>query len=160
MVTRSDLVDDVRAIEERLRGKNDSAPIFRSTMRIADLIALEEFHAKEQRTQRGTPDLKGSRVGAFCALGNPEAFFKTIERYLGDEAQLVFKKAFADHHSYSQADIDEIGRLAREAGAELLITTAKDAVKLKSLSFEMPCFVAESETMIEDGEAFRRLIED
>ncbi len=164
VITRSDLVDDVAAIEERLRSRNHSAPIFRSATRISGLISLEEFHGKPQRTQSGVSgrdrnrDMVNAKCGAFCAVGNPEAFFRTAERYLGDEGRLVFRKAFADHHSYTQADIDEVGRAAKERGAEFLISTAKDAVKLSSLGFELPCYVAEAATVVDHAEAFHRLV--
>jgi tetraacyldisaccharide 4'-kinase len=64
----------------------------------------------------------------------------------------VVQKSFADHHRYSQSDIDSLIDAARRAGASSLITTAKDAVKLRSLSFSLPCFVLEIELRI-DNEA-------
>lgn len=160
VMTRSDLVDDVSAIEKRLRSRNDSAPIFRAATRISELISLVEFHAKAQRTQRvdRIAELVNANCGVFCAVGNPEAFFRTAERYLGDEGRFVFRKAFADHHPYTQADVDEIVRHAKDSGAEVLITTAKDAVKLGSLNFVLPCFVVEAETAIDDVNSFERLI--
>ena len=164
VITRSDLVEDTSAIEERLRARNSSAPIFRAATRIWGLVALEEFHAKEQRTQRGIPgndqnrELANANYGAFCAVGNPEAFFRTLAQHLGNVAALVFRKAFADHHSYMQGDIDELARKAKEAGAESLITTAKDAVKLRSLNFALPCYVAEAGTTIDDEDAFVKLV--
>lgn len=164
VITRSDLVDDVSAIEERLRSRNTSAPIFRASTRISGLVSLEDFHAKTQRTQRGDKNndqvrsLVSAKCGAFCAVGNSDAFFKTVERYLGDEGRVVSRKAFADHHSYTQADIDGIGKAAKESGAEFLITTAKDAVKLRGLDFSIPCFVADAETVVDEPEAFHRLV--
>jgi len=95
------------------------------------------------------------RVGAFCAVGNPRSFFENL-RGLGYEVGL--ERAFADHHVYSQADVDALHRLARETGANALITTAKDAVKLKGLTFALPCYVLEIEIAIEDVEGFVRLI--
>jgi tetraacyldisaccharide-1-P 4'-kinase len=47
---------------------------------------------------------------------------------------------------------------AREAGAAALVTTAKDAVKLKGLKFTLPCYVALAETIIDDPDAFKSLI--
>ena len=37
---------------------------------------------------------------------------------------------FPDHHSYSPSDLQGIERKAREAGAQVVVTTQKDAVKL------------------------------
>ena len=47
---------------------------------------------------------------------------------------------------------------AVKAQAELLITTAKDAVKLTELGTPLPCFVALTDTVIDDEKSFRDLI--
>ncbi|MBP7376508.1 MAG: tetraacyldisaccharide 4'-kinase, partial [Pyrinomonadaceae bacterium] len=54
-----------------------------------------------------------------------------------------------DHFVYSQKDVAEIERLARESSADLLLTTAKDAVKLQELEFTLPCYVVEIEMVID-----------
>ena len=40
----------------------------------------------------------------------------------------------------------------------MLLTTAKDAVKLSDLKFEIPCFVVEIKMSIDDVEAFRAML--
>lgn len=71
--------------------------------------------------------LSGKPVAAFCGIGNPEAFRKTLER-LG--CQIAAFQALPDHFRY---DRDSVGRL-REfvAGQEVefAVTTQKDLVKL------------------------------
>lgn len=161
VLTRSDLVDDTAAIETRLRKRNNSAPIFKARTEIADLVPIEEFHTKAQGVDPGddqSANAVDGSAGAFCAVGNPEAFFSTVERYLGNGHQLVFRKAFTDHHSYTQADIDAIQGCAKDGGAEFLITTAKDAVKLKGFLLSIPCVVALADIFIEDPEDLRRLV--
>ena len=80
VITRSDLVDDTSAVEERLRRKNHSAPMFRASTRIANLVSIDEFHAKAQRTQRDVwesdqaPNLVNGKAGAFCAVGGALGF--------------------------------------------------------------------------------------
>lgn len=70
-------------------------------------------------------------VGAFCAIGNPDAFFDSLRR-LGFE--LSFRKTFRDHHSYDERDLTELRTAARSAGVERLLTTEKDGVKLEELA--------------------------
>jgi tetraacyldisaccharide 4'-kinase len=67
------------------------------------------------------------RFLAFAGIGRPEKFFRTLAA-LGTD--VVAARAFPDHHSYRE---DELARLATEAEAAgaRLITTAKDAVRLK-----------------------------
>ena len=164
VLTRSDLVDDVSAIEERLRKQNQSVPVFRASTRVAGLVPLEQFHAKAQRTQRRGPEddqvgkLVSGNHGAFCAIGNPDAFFRTVEQYFGDRSRLVLKIALRDHHPYNRSDVDNIELRAKHAGAGILITTAKDAVKLDADDFSLPLFVAIAETEIDDREEFGRFV--
>jgi tetraacyldisaccharide 4'-kinase len=87
------------------------------------------------------------RVAAFCAVGNAQSFFKHLERTGFD---LSYRRAFTDHHLYTQGDIESVSREAIERGAEALLTTAKDAVKLRELRFDLPCFVVEIEFAFEN----------
>lgn len=95
------------------------------------------------------------RVAAFCALGNPQAFFRHLERTGFD---LTYTRAFADHHRYTQSEIELLEREALELGAEALLTTAKDAVKLRSLGFQLPCFVVEIEYVFENETSLRAIL--
>jgi tetraacyldisaccharide 4'-kinase len=94
-------------------------------------------------------------VGVFCGIGNPESFVKHLE--LNGHA-ICYQRAFADHHDYQQQEIDEVISAARTRGAKALLTTQKDAVKLRSLAFDMPCYVVEIGLVIKDESEFRRLI--
>ena len=63
----------------------------------------------------------------------------------------MLTRAFPDHHAYGQSDVDSWVEEAKRAGAKSLITTAKDAVRLHSFSFELPCYFLEIQISI-DGE--------
>jgi tetraacyldisaccharide 4'-kinase len=76
-----------------------------------------------------TPDaetLAGCRVAAFAGIGRPQKFFDTLTE-LG--CAIVLQRGFADHHRYSDSEIEELAfeAAAREA---ILVTTAKDTVRL------------------------------
>jgi tetraacyldisaccharide 4'-kinase len=94
-------------------------------------------------------------VAAFCAVGNPTAFFKQLNEA---DYNVVHEKSFTDHHAYTQNDVDDLIRAATRAGATSLITTAKDAVKLRSLHFSLPWHVFEIEISIADEPALIQLI--
>jgi tetraacyldisaccharide 4'-kinase len=68
-----------------------------------------------------------SRVSAFAGIAKPPQFFSELERA---GWQLMGRRSFRDHHQYSAAEIGELARDAREAGAEALVTTSKDIVRL------------------------------
>ncbi len=75
-------------------------------------------------------DHEVERVGAFCAIGNPDAFFASLAP-LGYE--VIWKKRYRDHFRYRNADLVELRTVARERGVALLLTTEKDGVKLELL---------------------------
>jgi tetraacyldisaccharide 4'-kinase len=71
--------------------------------------------------------LKGRRVFAFSGIATPESFEKFL-RDLG--ALLVGRERFLDHYRYGEEEIAELFELARREGAECLVTTEKDAVRI------------------------------
>ena len=148
IVTRSGATDP--GLHERIRKATD-APIFRSTTVIRRVTALDSLErATDEETLRKQP------VAAFCGIGNPNAFFQQLR----DEGfGLRHTEAFRDHHKYSQSDLDRFSREAADAGAQALITTAKDAVKLTSLRFGLPCYVAEIEMQIHEADRLLALID-
>jgi tetraacyldisaccharide 4'-kinase len=92
---------------------------------------------------------------AFCGLGNPENFFSQLRQ---DGFDVVATKTFRDHYAYTQADADEIEKLAKESNAEVLLTTAKDAVKLQNLKFNLPLEIIKSELIFDDESAFVKFL--
>jgi tetraacyldisaccharide 4'-kinase len=69
------------------------------------------------------------------------------------------ERAFADHHRYTRADAGELARAAASAGAAFVLTTAKDAVRLRPVwSGAMPLHVARM-TLEIDGTFHDWLIE-
>ncbi len=70
------------------------------------------------------------KKGVACAgIADPDSFFSALER---EGLDLAAKVAFRDHCSYDQRDRDEIRRVMAESGADYLVTTEKDGVKLAS----------------------------
>lgn len=102
-------------------------------------------------------EIKALSVGAFCGIGNPESFFSLLR---SEGYSLGYERSFRDHYNFTQTDIDEIVRQAQDKGAQAILTTAKDAAKLGSLNFALPCYVAEIEIEIDRAEVFRELIHE
>lgn len=145
VITRSDQVNDIEELRSRIASVTPKPQVFVSRTEIKSLRSLG---ASAEYPDNG-------RVVAFCALGNPGAFIAQIKAH---KLELVGQMAFRDHHKYLQSDVAAIEKLASESGADMLVTTAKDAVKLSELKFETPCFVADIDTKIDDEAAFRELI--
>ena len=142
--------DQVRPeLIERLR-RTSSAPVLTSRTTIKNIRLLNEKGLVEEATVRSQP------LAAFCAIGNSTAFFDQLREAHFD---IRHEKAFRDHHKYSQTDIDRLIETATSSGAHALITTEKDAVKLRAFRFDLPCYVAQVEVEISDATKLLELIE-
>lgn len=146
VITRANLAENIADLKTRISDLAPDSPIFTAANRTSRVI---ELGGPE------TVDIPQRKALAFCALGNPDSFFEQIRL---EGFDLAGTKIFRDHHYYLQDDITNLETRAREHGAEVLLTTAKDAVKLAQLKFEMPCYVVESELEFDDEEAFREMI--
>ena len=62
-----------------------------------------------------------------CGIGNAEAFRTLVQRQRG--ITVADAIVFPDHHVYTSADMGHVHERAERAGASLLVTTEKDAVK-------------------------------
>ncbi len=166
VITRANLVKDVSNLKSRIKEFNSVCLIFVTENKISSLVDLKNFHVKAQG--KANHELRitnydkkpitnhqlliANRYFAFCALGNPNNFFEQLRK---ENFNLVLTEKFPDHHFYTQKDIAKLEIKAQNANAEILLTTAKDAVKLKNLRFDLPCFVVESEMVFDSENNFR-----
>lgn len=72
--------------------------------------------------------LHGHPVAAFCGIGNPEGFRRTLAR---SGLQVVAFRPFADHHPYTRQDLVTISKWAAETSAKAIVCTHKDLVKVR-----------------------------
>lgn len=143
VLTRVDQVGDTTSLQQELR-RFTSCPVFTSGMKTRAIVPLND-----SSTAVFTP------VAAFCGIGNPQSFFTHVRR---EGYEPVLNKALRDHQGYSQQLIDSITNEAEQAGARSLLTTAKDAVKLRSFNLRLPVFSVDVEISIDDEDAFTQLI--
>ena len=151
VMTRADDPGQTNELQREISKLGSNCPVFRSRM---TLRGLREVARRESPAT--TNEIQASSVAAFCAIGNPESFFCLVRR---NGYNLCHTRAFRDHHIYTQADIDRVVRESITSGAQILLTTAKDEVKLRKLRFEMLCYAADIEIEIENVEQFSYLIQ-
>ncbi|AKJ64455.1 tetraacyldisaccharide 4'-kinase [Kiritimatiella glycovorans] len=98
--------------------------------------------------------LRGRRVAALSAIAVPESFESELSR-LG--AELVHTGRRADHHRYSQQEVIEFVNRSIAAGAEAILTTEKDAVRMPFLERrDVPILFLRVEIeMLSGDDAFR-----
>ena len=86
---------------------------------------------------------------AFCGIARPENFFSGLENA---GVRIASKRAFPDHHSYEQRDIEGLLELRRSGGADGFITTEKDAVNLGARRARLePLAIAQVHMELEDA---------
>ena len=104
--------------------------------------------------------LKGKRVFAFAGIGDPQRFFGTLR---GAGIEVARERSFADHHRFSDAEIENLMADAKADGLTL-VTTEKDFARLRGGS-EMPALVRDIvpfKVALEfaDGAGLRRFLSD
>lgn len=152
VITRADDLHTTEALRHEIAAQT-RGPIFCSRMRLSGLRPIEGDLGRSLITAE---EIKASTVAAFCGIGNPKSFFSLLRR---GGYQLGHTQVFRDHHIYTQSDIDRFVRESVTRGAQILLTTAKDEVKLRSLKSELPCYAADIAIEIENQEKLRALVE-
>ncbi len=118
-------------------------------------VFAAEYHSTGWRPLAGGPTepaeaLSGRRVVAFCGLARPEGFERSLTR-LGPEVRRFLR--LRDHQVYDRETLDGLGLAFLASGAEFLVTTAKDAVKIPS-GFPLPVMVLQMEMVLPEAGEF------
>jgi tetraacyldisaccharide 4'-kinase len=146
LLTRCDQVDaaqrqQVRRIVEKAA---PHASVVETTHRPIEL-------ANSEGAKLPLAALQSTPIAAFCGLGNPEAFRRTLTD-LG--ATVSAFRTYPDHHGYTRADVEELHAWAESLPSKcLIVTTQKDLVKLRlSALADCPLWSLRIRLNIEAGE--------
>lgn len=121
----------------------------------ASSAGCEVFEVKEKtsipQNPNGARQLDPAEVTAFCGIGNPDSFYKSLEQ---EGFRIRKSLSFADHHAYSGADIRKI------TGHEgPYVTTEKDYVKLNDTAlFKDRLFVCKVQVQFDRPDDFFRIV--
>jgi tetraacyldisaccharide 4'-kinase len=145
VLTRTDLADGSshREIVARL---NPHAELFEST------IALRGWLDAQSGLPVPQGELQNRRAFAFCGIGNPKAFFAGLRQW---GLQVCAEASYRDHYRYGRGDLHRLGRRARTAGAEVLVTTEKDLANFPpEWHLDIPVMAAVARLEMRNAEAF------
>jgi tetraacyldisaccharide 4'-kinase len=112
LITRADHAAAADAVAREVARHHPAAPVFRCA------------HALDARAAAGR------RTVAFCGIGNPAGFVASLATA---GVTVAGSRAFADHHAYTANNLVGLRDEAAAAGAEVLVTTEKDWVKVERL---------------------------
>jgi tetraacyldisaccharide-1-P 4'-kinase len=80
-------------------------------------------------------ELRKGACMALSSIADPSDFERTLQRL---RMNVVGRLALPDHHDYSGDDVDVVVEAAREVGADTIVTTEKDAVRLRPWRSRVP----------------------
>lgn len=132
VLTRCDRIDGeaVRAIETTIRRFHANVPIHRSAF---ELTGFRESVPPAQPPEHPVQSLAWRSWYVISGIGNPDNFRRQLESCGG---RCVGSRSFADHHAYTAEDLQAVERTALAAGADVVVTTEKDWVKIQPLSYQ------------------------
>jgi len=134
ILTRADLIDEASrtAIWKIVGWNNQTAVNVEVSFVPTGLVdatgaqtAIVELTAEHNSAADSNAD---SVTLAFCGIGNPDGFRKTLK---AAEVSILELVGFPDHHHYDQSDIQKLTATAEKLKANALITTLKDLVKIE-----------------------------
>ena len=151
-LTKSDGSHKLRHLKNFLRRHTRRAEIIECCHKPKHLVKMFSSGEVEPLEK-----LKGAKVAALSAIAKPESF----ERFLVQlGAELVLKDHYADHHRYTQQEIIDFINQAKAAGAEFIVTTEKDGVRIPKVDrCDVPLYYLRIEIDILSGrESFDQCI--
>ena len=122
ILSRADLVNDGtrQTIRERVAKLAPQAIFAEARHEPRELI-----NARGERASLEI--LRGKQIGAFCGIGNPEGFRRTLAEC---DCRIAIWREFADHYAYTDRDCHHLVAEFATQPIPLAICTMKDLVKI------------------------------
>ena len=142
-------------IHSIIHEENNHALVVESVHQPKGFIRFEEWANNITSPGVDVAEMRGKRVMAVSAIGNPASF----EQTLSDVGAVVIESLrFPDHHDYTVKEMLDVAAQAVLLEAEAIVITEKDAVKVPAEivrereDFQIPIYVVSVEVTFRDGE--------
>lgn len=144
ILTRADQSPNTEKLRVILRKYNRQAPLVESILKVTSITNWKD------KTEIDLEALKGKKAVVFCGIGNPRSFEITLKSL---EIDILNAFYFIDHYIYTRKDLLSLDEKGKELGADFLITTEKDSVRLTQINdLKIPLLVVSIELRITSGE--------
>ena len=155
---RTDVLWLSGAADEQTPGGAPSGPIERVCGEIPRVFSVPtpEALVDGDGTEYPVRALEKKKVLAFCGIARPKRFFDTLER-IG--AIVVYTLPFRDHHHFSSDDYAVINHCAARFGAEVVVTTEKDLMRITDHTLSHQLLAVRMGLRVEGDEGLISLIE-
>jgi tetraacyldisaccharide 4'-kinase len=145
VVTGASSADDVAEVADAARRYAPRTPVL-----AARHVPTECWEVGTMKYQP-VESLLGKRLFAFAGIGSPDGFHRTLKETGVVEAGFA---RFADHHWYTRDELRELDAAAAARGADGLVTTEKDWVRLRRLPVpKRPIYVLGVRLVLLSGES-------
>ncbi len=147
VATRCDRAGGAADVRRTVGSLAPGIPIVETRMRLAEL-----WDVSTERPVRAA-DIRGGTAFAVAGIADPDDFRETL-RELG--FHVVGLHAFADHHEFTDDDIAGLDEELDEFGASVVLTTEKDAVRLRGWRPRVPLVAVGIDIEVTRGESLVR----
>ena len=114
-------------IRDTVHRYNEAAQIVESIHEPRRFIPLADWYVDIAGDGIDVNQMRGRKIMAVSAIGNPASF----EQTLSDLGVVILESLrYPDHHDYSMQEMADILHQAQRMGAEAIVITEKDAVKI------------------------------
>ena len=149
--------DYIRQTVERY---NPEVHILESVHQPRCFIPIQEWYRDIAGEGIDVAEIRGRHIVAVSAIGNPASFEQTLSD-LG--AVIIESLRYPDHHDYTMLEMQDILEQAENMGAEAIVITEKDAVKIPAevirAQWNIPVYVICVEvTFTQGGEPFLQML--
>jgi tetraacyldisaccharide 4'-kinase len=143
LLTKVDDLEIPRPLEKQIHEIHPRAQVFHSHYQPMCFVG-------PRGEEEALHSLKGKKVLALSGIANPDSFASLLRKC---EMEIVGEVIFPDHHFYRPRDLNSIKEKSK--GADWIVTTEKDMLKLRGLGIDnLPIRSLRIEMKIWEEEAF------
>jgi len=141
IVTRAKFATDLNALKRRIRKINHDAPIYHAAFAARNVIGRDQT--------RPVKYLEDKSVFLFAGVGNFRALERQVSALAGD---LDCACELSDHQIYDRALLEKLKAQADKLESDVVLTTAKDWVKLGDFDFGREFYYLDLSVDLDPGE--------
>ena len=139
-------------IKNTVHHYNENAQIVESIHQPRCFIPLADWYVDIAGEGIPVERIRGKHIVAVSAIGNPASF----EQTLSDLGTVIIESLrYPDHHDYTMREMQDVLQQAEAQGAEAIVITEKDAVKIPTevarANWDIPIYVICVEVMFQSG---------
>ena len=152
VLNKADQIPNKQSIIRILRTYNQNASIVESMYKVNSIERMFDHSSVDNHSPLGMEEQKaqGKRVLAFSGIGNPFSFEKSLKLL---KVEVLRHRKFPDHFFYQRKDILTLEKEAFKLGADFMITTEKDSVRIPMISeLKIPIYILKIDLAITKGE--------